>query len=197
MAERKKSTAQLVELECEIEWAKVFGFNRDKTGPDGVWEETEGRTSVVAKLTQEQFKYLKSLGVQKQAKDVDDQGRIKVQFTRKWVDKFPNWGGAPRVLNADGSDFNPDEQGLIGNGTKAIVFISVYQAGKLVGTRLEGLQVLDLVEYVSDKPATENYSRVPAIDRTKKDTKSFADDEKGSNNYTENTKQELDDEIPF
>lgn len=196
MAERKKSTAQLVELECEVEWAKVFGFNRDKTGPNGVWEETEGRTSVVALLTQAQFRHLKSIGVQKQAKDVDDQGRIKVQFTRKWVDKFPNWGGAPRVLNADGSDFNTDEQGLIGNGTRAIVFISVYQAGKLVGTRLEGLQVLDLVEYISDKPA-ETYSRIPVVDRTKQDTTSFMDDEKGLNTYTESTKQELDDEIPF
>lgn len=198
MAERKKSTAQLVELECEVEWAKVFGFNRDKSGPDGVWEETEGRTSVVAMLSQAQFKHLKSIGVQKQAKNVDDEGRIKVQFTRKWIDKFPNWGGAPRVLNADGSEFNTEEQGLIGNGTKAIVFVSVYQAGKHVGTRLEGLQVLDLVEYVSDKPATESYSRVPAIDRTKKDTTSYYEvDEKGSNTYTENTKQELDDEIPF
>jgi len=128
MAERKKSTAQLVELECEVEWAKVFGFNRDKTGPDGVWEEFEGKTTVVALLSSEQFKHLRSLGVQKQSKGTDDQGRIRVQFERKWIDKFPNWGGAPRVLNADGSDFNPDEQGLIGNGTKAIVFISVYQA---------------------------------------------------------------------
>lgn len=62
-----------------------------------------------------------------------------------------SYGGAPQVVHADTSPWDIDEDGLIGNGSECMFYVSVYKtkAGNY-GTRLDGVQVLSHVPYESD-----------------------------------------------
>lgn len=49
-----------------------------------------------------------------------------------------------------------EEQGELGNGTKALVKVSIYGSGPRASIRLEKLAVLELVEYDSEAGSSSN-----------------------------------------
>ena len=143
-------------LQGEIEWAKVFEENRDKRGPNGAWEDRDGACTVVLWLDKENQKKFNESGSRisfQKAKDetgayevkVDDKGRKALQLRRYWTnEKFPNYGGAPDVRRIDGTEWDLEEDGLVGNGSVGIACVTIYDTNTGKGTRLEGLQVLTM-----------------------------------------------------
>lgn len=159
MAEVKKSATQQVELEGTLDWVRVFENNRDKKGPDGQLESVGGQCTLEIHLDKENEAILKAAGSNV---GVKTQGGVEVpspikgcriyRFKRLWQhNKFPNLGGAPQVVHADGAAWDLDTDGLIGNGSTGVILLSCYgDLGKYRGTRLEGLQVINHVPYESE-----------------------------------------------
>jgi hypothetical protein len=58
-------------------------------------------------------------------------------------------GGEPEMYGPDGEPWDIDKDGLIGNGSKVKVYLSVYSTSRkaIFGTRLEGVKVIDHVEF--------------------------------------------------
>ena len=137
----------MVEVQGIVEWPKLFEFNRDKPS----WNDTDGLYKLNIILGDEDVAKLKEAGTQRKFK-TDPEGRGLV-FSPDRKHKANNeWaGGPPKVAGPDGTPWNVDEDGLIGNGSVCRVLIAVYDAGKLKGTRLEAVQVVDHVPYISDK----------------------------------------------
>lgn len=225
MADRKKSNTTYLELPAEFEWAKIFPENYDKTGPNGAYESHGGAYTIDGILTKEVFKQLKDAGSQATAlvpyednwytkKKIDEltamdeeeetmpsyaklfakADKVKVKFKRKHDAPY-TYGGAPQVAHVDGTPWDIDEDGLIGNGSKGILYVSVYEAGGLKGTRLDGIQVLEHVEYQSDYDEDAGGGGFKIPDRTaaqttkpKKPTKATA---------SKKTEEVEDEEIPF
>ncbi len=138
-----------IELTGTLEWAKLFEFNRDQGEFD---VETDGATSVNLLMDEATFKKMKDAGVRKQGKKDDETGQIKVNFKRAWADKFGrDWAaGPPKVFTPAGNDWDAQEMGLIGNGSTGVVFLDVYDTKMGKGCRLNGVQVVDHVEFESD-----------------------------------------------
>lgn len=164
------SNTTYLELPVTFEWAKVFSENRDKTGPNNAYEGFGGAYTVDCIMSKEVFQQLEDAGSQKtpsvQNKDgkwlgerqwktkeqgisyvdaLDNATEVKVKLMRKHEAPF-TYGGPPQVAHADGTPWDINDDGLIGNGSKGIAYVSVYQAGGLMGTRLDGIQVMELVE---------------------------------------------------
>jgi hypothetical protein len=137
----------MVEVQGIVEWPKLFEFNRDK--PE--WNDTDGLYNLRIILDDDDVAKLKQAGTQKKFEtDPENRGMV---FAPSRPHKAKNeWaGGPPKVAGPDGTPWNVDEDGLIGNGSVCRVLIAVYDAGKLKGTRLEAVQVVDHVPYISDK----------------------------------------------
>lgn len=184
-------------ITAHIDWAKVFEQNRDKTGPNNAWEDRGGACTVVAWLDEEAQKIFKDSGsrmtYQKKYDEAegekitlkDAKGRKAIQFRRYWTHPlYPELGGAPNVVHADGTPWDIKEDGLIGNGSVAIICFTVYDTKTGPGTRLEGLQIIEHVPYESDKEYEEPTMFKPREEKpkTKQQTKS---------------KPALEDDIPF
>lgn len=136
----------MVEIEGIVEWPKLFEFNRDK--PD--WNDTDGLYTLRVIIGDEDVAKLKKAGTQKKMEtDKDGRGMVFAP-TRPHLARNAWAGGPPKVAGPDGTPWNPEEDGLIGNGSKCRVLVAVYDAGRLKGTRLEAVQVVEHVPYVSD-----------------------------------------------
>ena len=141
-----------VKLSGIAEWAKVFTQNRDMEGFDGVYRDHDGACSIDVIMDDDSLTALKSSRSMKKGSP-DPQGRgTKVKFIRKY-DTGRDWdSGAPIVKKSDGTDWDFDLDGTIGNGSTVEVELSVYDTSRpsIVGTRLDKVTVLELVEYVRD-----------------------------------------------
>lgn len=138
---------QIVEIEGIFEWAKVFEHNRDYRFS----EETDGEYQLSIIMDDTNTKKLKSSGCQKKM-TTDPEGRgTVVRLTRPH--EAPNeWaGGPPPVGRPDGTKWDLEEDGLIGNGSTGRVRVAVFdtRTGRK-GTRLEALQVVDHVRHAGD-----------------------------------------------
>lgn len=95
------------------------------------------------------------LGIQSAVKE-DDKGKF-VRFKRtpvKIVKQKPVDFGKPSIFDRDG---NPLKEGtLIGNGSKVICKVRVYDTAKGVGCTLEAVQVVDLIEYQKTESAVSD-----------------------------------------
>lgn len=142
-------SAELYEVEGIGQWAKVFEFNRDMNedfhGPGGA-------CTIDVLLEKEELDKVTKSGSKLKPK-ITDEG-IVMRFKRKFnhPQGIKEFGGVPRVVDAEGNDF--PEGTLIGNGSKVRVYFTVYETKMGNGTRLEAVQVLDLVEYESDTEYT-------------------------------------------
>jgi hypothetical protein len=135
-------TAQLLELEGIASWAKVYEENRDKNED---FHGEGGAYTVDVQLEKEELDKLTKSGSRLKPK-LTDEG-ISIRFKRKHLHPtIPEFGGPPRIV---GPDKEPIDC-LIGNGSKVKVYVSVYDTKMGKGTRLEGMQVVDLVEYESE-----------------------------------------------
>lgn len=143
-----KLKATELELFGILEWAKVFEFNRDKAE----WNaETDGECKITIILDEENAKKFKASGSQKQMVP-DENGRgMKVTVGRKFRPALEWQGGPPPVVDAAGEPWDVEENGLIGNGSTGVVYVTVYDTrGGRKGTRLEGVQVIEHVVVESE-----------------------------------------------
>ena len=140
-----------------IEWAKIFEDTRDMTGYEGAYEECNGAYTLNQILSKEEFDKLKSAGSQKKPnqKRLMD-GELMVKFERKHLvltkdgREIPQAGGAPKVTDADGQEWDTDIHGGIGNGSVAEVanLITTFQGsdGKTYSrTSLLSVKILEHV----------------------------------------------------
>lgn len=183
----------VVELRGKAHWAKIFEENRDKTGPKGAWEKDGGRCTIKLYLDDDEYEKLKAAKSQKQLKsDADGQ---YVDLDRKFVAPH-TYGGAPRVFGPDGVTPWTIEDGLIGNGSEVIVYVTVYDGKGLMGTRLEVVQIVDHIEYESPEGDDGEYDPMAKFnlrDHSSKAAKPKATKAK----TTKAPADDLDDEIPF
>jgi|TARA_B100001059_G_C17539605_1_gene429716 hypothetical protein len=148
-------------IEAEISWPKLFEFNKDtKYKPDGEY-------SCVATFSEDQKKKLLDTAVP--ASRIKDLGNGSYQLTFRRPHNKPNWEGwspQPRVFDHKAAEirmkaeesaeigqyiqpWNPQDDGLIGNGTKAKIKYSVYKGDNSLyeSITLEAVGVLDLVSF--------------------------------------------------
>jgi hypothetical protein len=161
-------------------WAKVFEDNRDKTGFENALVEIGGQTTIDMDLDNESMEKLKkSKSMKRGSPSNDNDGMTRVRFTRKWTEEYG--GGEPTVVKADGTKWDYDEDGPIGNGSTVEVVLSVYDTSRkaIVGTRLDKVKVLEHKAYNPDGDDDEE-EEVKPVAKAKAPAK-----------------MELEDEIPF
>jgi hypothetical protein len=132
-------------------WAKIFEGNRDLTGFEDALKDVGGQCTIDVDLDAESFaKLQKSKTMLRGKQSPDNEGMTRVRFKRKWIENYG--GGAPTVVKADGSVWDYDEDGFIGNGSTVEVILNVYDTTRknIIGTRLEKVKVLEHLEYVKD-----------------------------------------------
>ena len=106
------------------EWAKVFEDNRDLKGFEGAYEEFDGACTIDMILDKENMDRLSaSRSMKKGSPDAEGRG-TRVRFVRKF-NTGRDWdSGSPTVLKSDGTKWDMDIDGLIGNGS--IVAVTLY-----------------------------------------------------------------------
>lgn len=121
-----------------IEWAKVFETNRDMTGYEGAYVDFEGAYTVQQILSKDEYAKLQAAGTQKkpnQKRLMDGELMLKFERKHKITSRdgkvIPQAGGAPKVMNADGTAWDKEVNGLIGNGSTAEVtnLITTFKGG--------------------------------------------------------------------
>ena len=134
------------------EWAKVFEDNRDLKGFEGAYEEFDGACTIDMILDKENMDRLTaSRSMKKGSPDAEGRG-TRVRFVRKF-NTGRDWdSGSPTVLKSDGTKWDMDIDGLIGNGSTVAVTLSVYDTSRksIVGTRLDRVKVLEHIKPPSD-----------------------------------------------
>ena len=130
-----------LKLTGTAEWAKVYEGNRDMNeafhGPDGAY-------TIDVILDKENMDALAASGSRLGPKAAE--GGLKVKFKRLHTHaSIPEFGGPPQVVNTEMAEFTD----TIGNGSTVEVAVTVYDTKMGKGTRLEGVRVIDLVEYES------------------------------------------------
>ena len=157
-----------VKLTGIAEWAKVFPQNRDMQGFDGAYQDCNGACTIDVILDDDNLATLKASRSMKRGVP-DQMGRgTKVKLVRKF-DTGRDWdSGAPVVKKSDGTDWDYDLDGTIGNGSTVEVELSVYDTSRpnIVGTRLDKVKVIDHVAYVADT-AGDEASPPPVVESEK------------------------------
>lgn len=138
------SKTQTIQIVGRIKWAKLFGFNRDKSQYS---TDTDGVTTLNVFTNKEGRKILKEAGCRIQPKMDDEDDELFYRFKRPWKTDYDWQCGPPAVYNKAGEDWDVEEMGLIGNGSVGIITLSVYETSKGKGTRLEAVQVIKHVKY--------------------------------------------------
>lgn len=141
-------------------WAKVFEDLRDLTGYEGALTDIGGQTTIDIDLDDDMVQKVKdSKSMKKGRPSQENEGLTRFKFTRKWQENYG--GGAPTVLKADGTAWDYDEDGPIGNGSVVEIIVSVYDTSRksIVGTRLDKVKVLEHVRY---DPDAEDEDETPA-----------------------------------
>jgi hypothetical protein len=166
-------------------WAKVFEDNRDLTGFEDALKDVGGQTCIDMDLDVDMMQKLRdSKSMKKGSDSADNEGMTRVRFTRKWQENYG--GGAPKVTKADGTAWDFDEDGAIGNGSVVEILLNVYDTSRksIVGTRLEKVKVLEHVKYEPDEDGDEEPAPKPVAKAKPKPAPAPVEDLE-------------DDEIPF
>ena len=150
-----------VKLTGTAEWAKVFPQNRDLLGFDGAYQDCDGACTIDVILDDENMAKLTATGSMKRGTpDPDGRGK-KVRLVRKY-NTGRDWdSGAPIVTKSDGTTWDYDTDGTIGNGSTVEVLLSVYDT-RMKSTRLDKVIVLDHVEYI---PPQDDGGASPALEK--------------------------------
>lgn len=161
-------------LECPIKWVKVFEEDRDYGTPGTRVDFTErqGRYSVVAVLTEEKKKDMLKFGFLEtklghQMFKIDKDGDLIHTFHRDHYNPKQDWTkGAPEVFDLTKAEeaaklndtsvkqekvqWDKKVDGLIGNGTVAILKIELYDPEGIALEQLESVAIKELVSYESN-----------------------------------------------
>lgn len=157
------ANSKYLTLEGTAFWAKVFPENKDMGG-EGTepWQielrENGGQYALNLELDEDSLVELTKSGSQAVSWPktiVDDEGAEHVTYRLKRAHEKRNRegnliefaSGPPIVVDKDKNMWDVESMGLIGNGSKIKARICVYKSGSRTGTRLEAIQVLDLVPY--------------------------------------------------
>jgi hypothetical protein len=143
-------------------WCKLWESNRDKTGFEDALVDIGGQTTIDVDLDTTQMEKLKkSLSMLKGKNSEDNAGTTRVRFRRKWTEEYG--GGEPAVVKADGTPWDFDTDGFIGNGSDVEITVSVYDTSRksIVGTRLEKVKVLNHKVYDPDADDDEDEAPAP------------------------------------
>ena len=133
------------------EWAKVFTENRDMLGFEEAYVSCDGACTIDLIMDDQNMALLKASKSMKRGKP-DPEGRgTMVRLVRKYDTGYDWASGPPVVVKADGSEWDFDTDGTIGNGSTVKVIVSVYDTKmkSIVGTRLDKVTVLKHVQYES------------------------------------------------
>ena len=142
------------------EWAKVFTENRDMLGFEEAYVSCDGACTIDLIMDDQNMELLKASRSMKRGKP-DPEGRgTMVRLVRKYDTGYDWASGPPVVAKADGSEWDFDTDGTIGNGSTVEVIVSVYDTKmkSIVGTRLDKVTVLKHVQYES---ADDDVQSVP------------------------------------
>ncbi len=124
-------------------WAKVFDHNKELKDHVGNPYPHGAEYKINLVLDKDGKATYKASGTAGKGK-FDDDGNFIAILKRKEIHKtVPALGGAPEVVNADGSPF---EGRIIPNGSEVEVEFTVYTTHMTPGTRLEKVRVLSLAE---------------------------------------------------
>jgi len=158
-------------------WAKVFEDNRDLTGYEDALKDSGGQCTIDVDLDSTQLEKLQRSKSMLKGKPTEEVGITRVRFKRKWTDFIG--GGAPVVVKADGTTWDYDEDGAIGNGSLVEVTLAVYDTSRkaIVGTRLEKVKVLEHKPYNPDADDDEDEPVKAPPPKAKAPTKELLDDE--------------------
>lgn len=137
------STAVKLILNGTFFWAKVFTFNRQmrdhmgdliKAKPQNLVDDADaGKYEIEIRISQEEAKKIAKAGARQKPK-MDKETGFPAQFEEGYayrfsrfhsVPKAPKAGGMPEIVFRDGTPFDPDVHGLIGNGTTGSLEIRV------------------------------------------------------------------------
>lgn len=135
-------------------WAKV-------RKPDDKY----GNFQVPLYMDEANLKKFRELGLALSVKEDEDGSFVTFKRPKEKLIKgeIVNFG-PPKVYNADNTEMT---EGLIGNGSKITLKISMYDTVKGPGHRLESLRVDDLVKYESrdsfDPPPPETSNASPKL----------------------------------
>ena len=190
-------------------WAKVFESNRDLTGFEDALKEVGGQTTIDLDLFPAEVEKVKKSGCMKTGtKSADNPDMTRFKFSRKWESPYEGLGGEPTVTKADGTVWNLDDDGFIGNGSVVDVTLMVYDTKRkgIIGTRLEAIRVVENVAYDPDagmpdikarpyagkKDETNEEAEAPLVEAAKR-VVARASERAASKKVVE----DLDDEIPF
>lgn len=151
------SKTKFVEATGEIYYARIFPQNMD----DADFHQDKGGqyNCVFVPSDEAELKKLTDAGFPESVMNYPQIKEYEVAGGRKGMKlkrnnkhtKIEDFGGAPKVLDwtngrgAKAWDFDVD--GALGNGTKVTAKVSIYTGGRNPITRLEGVAVLDHVEY--------------------------------------------------
>lgn len=169
-------------------WGKVFEANRDLTGFEDALKDSGGQCTIDVDLDGTQLEKLQRSKSMLRGRPSDDiPGHTRIKFKRKWTENYG--GGVPTVVKADGSPWDYDEDGPIGNGSTVEVTLSVYDTSRksIVGTRLEKVKVVVHKEYNPDEDDEDEEVPEPKVAPAKAAAKPAV--KKPTVDY--------DDEIPF
>ena len=161
------------QIEAEISWPKLFSFNKDtKYHPDGEYS----CQATISKETRDELVNKYKI-TPSRIKDLGN-GSYEFKFKRRhkmsetWEPKEPlvfDFEAAKVRMEAEeGNDinryltkWNPDEDGLIGNGTKAKISFRVYKGpnSPSESVTLEAVGVTSLVSYSSGATTADSGPR--------------------------------------
>lgn len=149
--------SKTIYLTGTAEWAKVYENNRDMNegfhGPDGAY-------TIDLIMDKENMDELAATGSRLSSKA--DEAGLRVKFKRKHTHPtIPAFGGAPQVVKGDTRDDTETFTSIIGNGSTVEIAVTVYDTKMGKGTRLEGVRVIDLVEYESPEDGEERQPALP------------------------------------
>lgn len=193
-------------------YAKVFEHNRDMEGYEGAYEDCGGATTIQLVMTPQEYAKLQQAGTRRKANMViDDDGNttMSVNFDRKFEVRnrktgkiIPNLSGPPKVVDKD--NYPWDDSVLIGNGSEVELTVNVNsfnykdpetgESKVAIANRLDGVKVLELVEYIPDDDNIYGQPEEKEEDDTKK-----APSKRAARKKVEEVEEDidLDDEIPF
>ena len=149
---------EFIKLSGEAHWAKVYPENRDMEGYEGAYVDCDGCYTIDMKLDDHSLELLKKSGSKAQVSAKS--GMIK--FKRKHAvfnrdgEIIEAFSGKPQVV-MDGKEINFEEY-PIGNGSSVTIAVTVTPDKKkstIVYTRLEGVEVTELVEYTPEDAPRE------------------------------------------
>jgi hypothetical protein len=127
--------------------------------------DADGLYSFDLVVDEENLAKYKDAGIQSKPK-VTDNG-VTVKLKRKAKGMFENTGGAPKVMNKDGSTWDREFGGIPGNGSKVSARVVVFDTKKGKGFRLEAVRVDELVEYKPEPKEPEVAAETPQTSNRK------------------------------